>query len=90
MNELFEPIVGTVPKKRKVTLCSKCINTGHNAARCPNIVSNIGHEQTKNIKLGQYIIGCNPVDEFGVSNNILLGNDTIQPRQQQMQPMIFI
>jgi hypothetical protein len=39
------------------------------------MLSNICYEEAKNLTSGKYIIGCNPADECGVSNNMFLEED---------------
>jgi Ulp1 protease family, C-terminal catalytic domain/MULE transposase domain len=77
MKELLSPIVGPSQKKRKVYHCKKCGSDLHNAAKCPQILEYL-HAKTSNLKSGAYVIGCDPVEECGLSKEIYLEGNSNQ------------
>jgi hypothetical protein len=68
MSEIFLPIVGPSPKKRKVHPFKICGLTGRNAATCP----------------GKYIIGCDPAIECGLNHKINMDSGYTIPKSEPM------
>jgi hypothetical protein len=50
-----------VIQKWRVYHCKKCGSDSHNnAAKLPQILENL-HAKIRNLKLGAYVIGCDPI-----------------------------